>query len=80
MLPSAHAEENGSHMPPREPAVFLAQRIAPFTQHRRFRAYYLAICWIESARYDFERFLPLQKKAGCRKAAFGYFSRNYQKY
>ena len=32
---------------------------------------------IESARYDFERFLPLQniKKAGCRKAAFGYFSR-----
>ena len=34
---------------------------------------------IESARYDFERFLPLQKlkKAGCRKAAFGYFSRIY---
>jgi hypothetical protein len=30
---------------------------------------------IESAGYDFERFLPLQKlkKAGCRKAAFGYF-------
>ena len=30
---------------------------------------------IESARYDFERFLPLQniKEAGCRKAAFGYF-------
>ena len=30
---------------------------------------------IESARYDFERFLQLQniKKAGCRKAAFGCF-------
>ncbi len=30
---------------------------------------------IESVRYDFERFLPLNKikKAGCRTAAFGYF-------
>jgi len=30
---------------------------------------------IESARYDFEGFLPLkdEKEAGCRKAAFGYF-------
>jgi hypothetical protein len=37
---------------------------------------------IESARYDFERFLPLQKlkKAGCRTAAFGYFSRIYKNF
>jgi hypothetical protein len=37
---------------------------------------------IESVGYDFERFLPLQKlkKAGCRKAAFGYFSRVYKNF
>jgi hypothetical protein len=37
---------------------------------------------IESVGYDFERFLPLQKlkKAGCRKAAFGYFSRIFKNF
>jgi hypothetical protein len=99
---------------------FLSARIAPFAQHRRFRAHQpsivrvtlkssgargegfnrrgsisvlhfnapdrtplgapkLSACaaGIESVHYDLDRFLPLQKKAGCRKAAFGYFSRIY---
>jgi hypothetical protein len=40
------------------------------------------VAGIESERYDFERFVPLQeiKKAGCRKAAFGYFSRVYKNF